>query len=101
MPLAREKALAQAAGGVRCGLVSRKAPSRRLRLLNREVLPLWERRKAYDIMRRDVIALLDGLVDRGTPSQANKVLALIRKLFNWAISRGLRACLLERLGGCQ
>jgi site-specific recombinase XerD len=46
-------------------------------------------RKAYDIRRRDVIALLDQLVKRGTPIQANRALALVRKMFNWAVSREL------------
>jgi integrase len=57
------------------------------RLLHKEVLPHWGRRKAYDIKRADVIALLDGIVERGAPVQANRVLALVRKMFNWAISR--------------
>jgi site-specific recombinase XerD len=59
------------------------------RLLRTEVLPQWGRRKAADIQRRDVLALLDHLVERGAPIQANCVLALIRKLCNWAISRDL------------
>ena len=57
------------------------------RLLHKEVLPHWGRRKAYDIKRADVIALLDGIVERGAPVQANRVLALVRMMFNWAISR--------------
>ena len=59
------------------------------RLLNRDVVPFWGRRKAFDIKRRDVIELLDGIVERGAPVQANRVLALVRKMFNWAISRDL------------
>jgi integrase len=59
------------------------------RLLTREVLPPWGPRKGADIQRRDVLALLDHIVERGAPVQANRVLALVRKLFNWAISRGL------------
>jgi integrase len=59
------------------------------RLLTKEVLPQWGTRKAYDIRRRDVLALLDHLVERGAPIQANRVLALVRKMFNWAISREL------------
>jgi integrase len=59
------------------------------RLLHHEVLPNWGHRKAFDITRRDVIALLDRIVERGAPIQANRVLALIRKLYNWAISRDL------------
>lgn len=59
------------------------------RIFHREILPHWGRRKAHDITRRDVIALLDSIVERGAPIQANRVLALVRKLFNWAISRDL------------
>ncbi|MCZ6873512.1 MAG: integrase arm-type DNA-binding domain-containing protein [bacterium] len=59
------------------------------RLLQKEVIPHWGKRKARDIARRDVLALLDGIVERGAPIQANRVLALVRKLFNWAISRDL------------
>jgi Arm DNA-binding domain len=45
------------------------------RLLHHEVLPNWGHRKAFDITRRDVIALLDHIVERGAPIQANRVLA--------------------------
>ena len=58
------------------------------RLLHKEVIPYWGRRKAYDIKRADVIKLLDEIVERGAPVQANRVLALIRMMFNWAIGRG-------------
>jgi len=61
------------------------------RLLAKEVLPQWGRRKASEISRWDVRALLDWLVERGAPIQANRVLALVRKLFNWAISRDVLA----------
>ena len=59
------------------------------RLLHHEVLPNWGHRKAFEITRRDVIIFLDRIVQRGAPIQANRVLALIRKLYNWAISRDL------------
>jgi len=59
------------------------------RMLRRDILPAWGRRKVHDIARRDVIALLDGIVDRGAPIQANRTLALVRKIFNWAIGRDI------------
>lgn len=59
------------------------------RILRKDVLPVWGRRKAKDISRRDVIALLDGIVERGAPIAANRTLATIRKMFNWAFSRDL------------
>ncbi len=58
------------------------------RMLNRDVLPVWGCRKAHNIKRRDVIALLDEIADRA-PIQANRTLALVRKIFNWAISRDI------------
>ena len=54
-----------------------------------DVLPAWGQRKASDVRRRDVVLLLDQIVARGAPIQANRVLALVRKMFNWAISRDL------------
>jgi len=59
------------------------------RILRRDVIPLWGRRKAKDIRRRDVIELLDGIVLRGSPIAANRSLAVIRKLYNWAMSRDI------------
>jgi integrase len=59
------------------------------RSLESDVLPAWGQRKAVDVRRRDVIMLLDQIVARGSPIQANRVLALVRKLWNWAISRDL------------
>jgi integrase len=59
------------------------------RMLNKEVLPLWGNRRIQDISKRDVLDLLDGIVDRGGGFTANRVLATIRKLFNWAITRAI------------
>lgn len=60
-------------------------------MLKADVLPRWARLKAKSIERADVIALLDAIVDRGAPMQAGKVLALVRKLFNFGIERGVLA----------
>ena len=51
-----------------------------------DVIPVWKGRKVQDITKRDVIALLDGVNDRA-PIMANRVLAAIRKLFNWCLAR--------------
>ena len=60
-----------------------------IRILRTKVLPVWEGRKIQDIGRRDVIDLLDGIVDAGTPVAANRTLAALSKLFNWAADRGV------------
>lgn len=57
--------------------------------LNKDVLPVWGKRKAIDIKKRDVILLLEGIVERGAPTQSNSVLEVTRKMFNFAIERGM------------
>ncbi|MDP4006684.1 site-specific integrase [Methylobacterium sp. NEAU K] len=60
-----------------------------IRILRTKVQPVWDGRKIQDIGRRDVIDLLDGIVDAGTPIAANRTLAALSKLFNWAAERGI------------
>ncbi|WP_114184067.1 tyrosine-type recombinase/integrase [Microvirga aerophila] len=59
------------------------------RIFRREVLPFWGSRTLGEIRKRDVVALLDNVRGRGAPVMANRVLAAVRKFFNWCISRGL------------
>lgn len=58
------------------------------RILEKDVLPEWEQRKAKDIKKRDVIRLLDRVAERGG-IMANRTLAVIRKMFNFAVTRDL------------
>jgi Arm DNA-binding domain len=51
------------------------------------VLPEWRGRPIASISRRDAISLIDGLVERGVEIQANRTLARVRALFNWAIEK--------------
>ncbi|TAI67664.1 site-specific integrase [Bradyrhizobium sp. Leo170] len=51
------------------------------------VIAEWRGRRVQDIARRDVIALLDSIVDRGAPVMANRTLAAVRKFFNWCVAR--------------
>lgn len=59
------------------------------RCLERNIKKPWGKRKAAEITRRDVNLLLDEIKDRGALVQANRVLACIRKMFNFAIERDL------------
>lgn len=61
------------------------------RILNKDVVPKWGRRKAKDINRLEINLLLDSIVERGAPIQANMTLAVIRKMFNFAIGRSILA----------
>jgi integrase len=56
-------------------------------LIRRELIARWGALPAKKIGRRDVIELLDEIVDRGTPYAAHHTLAAARKLFNWALQR--------------
>lgn len=47
----------------------------------------WGNLKVKEIKRRDVRDLLDEIVARGAPIMANRTLALVRKMFNFAIER--------------
>ncbi|UVF18837.1 integrase arm-type DNA-binding domain-containing protein [Microvirga terrae] len=53
------------------------------------VRPYWSDRRIQEIARRDVIELLDRIIDDGKPVQANRTLAVVRKLFNWAVDRSI------------
>lgn len=59
------------------------------RILTKDILPRWRNRKARKIARRDVIELLDRIVDRGAPITANRTLEIVRRMFNYAIERDL------------
>jgi len=87
------------------------------RNFDNHVLPRWRDRDVASIKRRDVIELLDAIADSGTDVRqpdgrmkrvpgggiaANRVLAAVRVLFNWAVRRGILdtspATLVERPG---
>jgi integrase len=59
------------------------------RVFRLHVIPAWGERRVQDITRRDVVDLLDKLVDAGKPVAANRTLAHVRKLFNWLIDRSV------------
>ena len=57
-------------------------------IIERYVTKKWKGRLISEIKRADVATLLDGIEKRSV-YQANRVLAAIRKLFNWAVLRGI------------
>ena len=59
------------------------------RILMKDVVPGWEGLKAHAVTRRHVTALIDSVVERGAPIQANRTLAVVRKMFNFALSRSI------------
>jgi integrase len=58
------------------------------RCLVKEVVPLWGKRKAKDIRKRDVVVLLDKIKERA-PVMANNTFEKIRKMFNFAVEKDI------------
>jgi len=56
-------------------------------LIDRELLPGWRNVSVQDISRRDVRALIEKIYDRGKKVYANRMLALINKMLNFAVER--------------
>lgn len=59
------------------------------RLFKLHVMPAWSERDIKAITRRDVVDLLDAVVDLGRPIAANRTFAAVRKFFNWCVERGI------------
>jgi integrase len=57
------------------------------RNIKRDLLPAWGTRKAGDITRRDVDELLEGIVGRGAAIHANRMHALVSKVYNFGIDK--------------
>jgi integrase len=53
-------------------------------LINGRLVRAWRGRRITAITRGDVIRLLDGEIDAGRGRTANKLLAVTRRLFDWA-----------------
>ncbi len=47
------------------------------------------RPKAKDISRRDVVTLLNAIVDRNAPIQANRTLTILRRMFRFAVGQAI------------
>jgi integrase len=71
--------------------------------IRRELIPVWGDRLITEISRRDVIELIEAILDRGCelepgkrrksggPNAARTTLSAARKLFNWAAGRDIVA----------
>jgi integrase len=58
------------------------------RTLRVDVLPFWQDRSVRELTRRDVVRLVDRVIERGSPIMANRVLAVVRKMLNFAVDHG-------------
>lgn len=53
------------------------------------VLPKLAKRNIEDIKKGDIIRLIDSIADSGKGTQANRVLAHVKRMFSWAAKRDL------------
>jgi len=63
-------------------------------MLNRDVIPIIGTQKAKDIRKRDIVSLLDRIIERRTAEQpcgsmANRVRALLIMMFKFAVQRDI------------
>jgi integrase len=56
------------------------------RRIRKSLLPALGHRPAGEIRRSEVRAVLESIANRGAGIEANRTLALVRKIFNWGIS---------------
>jgi integrase len=59
------------------------------RMLRREVGAVWGSRSIHEISKRDVIAIVTSIEQRGAPIAANKMLKTIKTFFRWCVGRAL------------
>ena len=57
------------------------------RRIRRTLLPAFRHIPATDVSRAHVRDLLDEILRRGAPYEANRIHSLLRKMFNWAVAR--------------
>ncbi|MDZ7760762.1 MAG: tyrosine-type recombinase/integrase [Desulfovermiculus sp.] len=59
------------------------------RLLDKDVKPIIGDKKITEVRRRDIIHVLDLVKDRGAMVSANRTFAVISRMFNFALERGV------------
>lgn len=75
------------------------------RALDKHILPKWRFKNIASLRRSDISELCEGIVSAGTPVQANRVQALISKIFSFAVDKGIldaNPCRgMQRAGGAE
>ena len=59
------------------------------RVLEGELIKPLGGRPLSTVARSDIVTVIDAVVERGATIRANRVLAALRKFFNWTVERGL------------
>lgn len=67
----------------------RKAPEQAEQVINANVVPLLGKLKVKDVTRRDVVKIIEKVVDRGAPVMANRTTSIVKQMFKYAVIKGL------------
>ena len=57
--------------------------------IKRHVSPVFSGRKLDEIKKQDIIKLIDQITDGGSPVAANRILAFLKRFFNWCVERDI------------
>ena len=57
--------------------------------IKRHVSPVFSGRKLDEIKKQDIIKLIDQITDAGSPVAANRILAFLKRFFNWCVERDI------------
>jgi len=57
--------------------------------IKRHVSPVFSGRKLDKIKKQDIIKLIDQITDGGSPVAANRILAFLKRFFNWCVERDI------------
>jgi integrase len=61
------------------------------KLVEHDLLPVWTGRRVDELTKRDVLDLLDSIMDRGAKVKANRVFSHVNRFFNWCMERDILA----------
>ena len=86
-------------------LSQRRSGREVMQILQRDLVERFGSRSVHSISKRDVIDVVNAVIDRGSPVAANKSLKVVKSFFNWCVGRaiverspceGIRAPTVER-----
>jgi integrase len=73
----------------RLHLSQRRSGPELIRVLQRNLVDRLGSRSVHAISKRDIIDLVNAVVDRGSPVAANKTLKVVRSFFGWCVGRAI------------
>jgi integrase len=70
-------------------LSQRRSGPELIRVLQRNLIDHLGSRSVHAVSKRDIIDLVNAVVDRGSPVAANKTLKVVRSFFGWCVGRAI------------